>query len=62
MKPSEVKKILKKLGWTEQHDGPHDKLISPDGKIRVPLTRNQTADIPIGTLRRIEKLTGVKLR
>jgi predicted RNA binding protein YcfA (HicA-like mRNA interferase family) len=62
MKPMQVKKILKDHGWRETHDGPHDKMVSPDGKTRVPITRNQTQDIPIGTLRRIEKITGILLR
>ncbi len=61
MKPRELKRILKQAGWTEEHDGPHDKMVSPDGTIRVPVTRNQSQDIPIGTLKRIEKLTGVAL-
>jgi predicted RNA binding protein YcfA (HicA-like mRNA interferase family) len=62
MKPREIKKILKAHGWHEEHDGRHDKMVSPDGKTRVPITRNQTQDIPIGTLRRIEKMTGIPLR
>ena len=62
MKPKQVKKILKQHGWTEEYDGPHDKMVSPDGKTRVPITRNQTQDIPIGTLRRMEKITGIALR
>ena len=62
MKPQEVKKILNAHGWKEEHGGRHDLMVSPDGKTRVPITRNQTRDIPIGTLRRIAKITGIPLR
>lgn len=62
MKPKELKKILKKLGWTEEHGGEHDKMVSPDGEKRVAISRNHKTDIPIGTLCQLEKLTGVRFR
>jgi predicted RNA binding protein YcfA (HicA-like mRNA interferase family) len=62
MKLIEVKKIFREQGWTFEAGGEHIMAVSPDGKKRVPLTNHKSKDIKIGTLIRIEKLSGVKLR
>lgn len=58
----EVKKKLTKAGWTITAGGKHQwKATSPDGTIRVPLPDHGNKDISIGTLKAIEKETGVKM-
>lgn len=61
MKPREVLKKLKEAGWEEAKGERH--VISaenPAGYV-VPISNHPSKDLPIGTLKRIEKLTGVKL-
>lgn len=56
------KKVLKKLaaaGWEIQPGGRHVK-VNKDGK-RVPVPIHGKKDIKLGTLKSIEKLTGVNL-
>lgn len=62
VKPKEVKKKLKAAGWTFEEGGNHEKAVSPDGKIKIPIGRHQTQDIPTGTLAEIEKQSGIKMR
>jgi predicted RNA binding protein YcfA (HicA-like mRNA interferase family) len=62
MKPREVLEKLKAVGWTEGAGREHGiEAISPNG-YRVPISNHPAKDIPIGTLKKIERLTGVKLR
>ncbi|MCR5220690.1 MAG: type II toxin-antitoxin system HicA family toxin [bacterium] len=61
MKPREVMKKLKDAGWREGAGREHAiTAVSPTG-YKVPISNHPTEDIPIGTLRKIERLTGVKL-
>jgi len=63
MTAREVKKLLKQAGWTFESGGEHQtKAVSPDGKIKVPIPEHGGRDIKTGTLKAIEKQTGVKLR
>jgi predicted RNA binding protein YcfA (HicA-like mRNA interferase family) len=63
MTAREVKKILAQAGWTFVSGGEHQtKAVSPDGKVKVPIPEHGGKDITIGTLKAIEKLTGVALR
>jgi predicted RNA binding protein YcfA (HicA-like mRNA interferase family) len=63
MKPREVLIALKKAGWVEGQGREHAiEVISPTGGLRVPISNHPAKDIPIGTLKKIERLTGVKLR
>lgn len=63
MTAREVKKILKDAGWSFVSGGEHQtKAVSPDGKIRVPIPEHGGKDIKIGTLKAIERQTGVPLR
>ena len=56
----EVIKILRKYGWYEVAcDGDHHQFKHPHKKGRVTITHPQK-DIPIGTLKNIEKQAGVK--
>jgi len=60
MKPREVMDKLKAAGWMEGQGREHAMVaISPSG-YRVPIGNHPAKDIPIGTLRKIERLTGVK--
>jgi predicted RNA binding protein YcfA (HicA-like mRNA interferase family) len=63
MKPREVMERLKAAAdWTEGKGREHAIVaISPSG-YRVPIGNHPSKDIPIGTLKKIERLTGVKLR
>lgn len=62
MKPREVMKKLKEAGWTEEKGGEHTiTAVSPTG-YKVPVSNHPSKDIPLGTLKKIERLTGVKLR
>ena len=63
MTAREVKKILKAAGWSFESGGEHQtKAVSPDGKIRIPIPEHGGKDIKIGTLKAIERQTGVVLR
>jgi predicted RNA binding protein YcfA (HicA-like mRNA interferase family) len=62
MTAREVKKILRKAGWTFVSGGEHQtKAVSPDGTVKVPIPEHKGKDIKIGTLKSIEHMTGVKL-
>ena len=61
MTSREVKKLLKQAGWTFESGGKHQKGVSPDGKTKVPIPEHGGKDIKIGTLKAIEKQTGIKL-
>jgi len=62
MKPREVLEKLKKAGWTEGQGREHAiEAISPTG-LRVPISNHPAKDIPIGTLKKIERLTEIKFR
>jgi predicted RNA binding protein YcfA (HicA-like mRNA interferase family) len=62
MTAREVKKILKQAGWTFITGGEHQtKAVSPDGTVKVPIPEHGARDIKTGTLKAIEKMTGVKL-
>ncbi len=61
MKPREVMKKLKDAGWTEGDGREHAiTAVSPTG-YKVPIGNHPAKDIPSGTLKKIERLTGVKL-
>jgi len=61
MKPREVMEKLKAAGWTEGKGREHAlEAVSPTG-YRVPIANHPAKDIPIGTLKKIERLTKVKL-
>ena len=63
MTAREVKKLLKEAGWTFEKGGQHQtKAVSPDGKTKVPIPEHAGRDIKMGTLKAIEKQTGVQLR
>lgn len=63
MKPREILKKLKAAGWTEGKGREHAIVaISPDGSQSVPISNHPSKDLPLGTLRKIERLTGVRLR
>ena len=59
MTGKEVIKSLKKHGWKKHTGGRH--LVMKKNSIRVPIPMHGNKDIPIGTLKSIEKATGVKL-
>ncbi|KAB1124455.1 type II toxin-antitoxin system HicA family toxin [Neorhizobium galegae] len=62
MKSAEVIALLRRDGWTEAaRKGSHVQLKHPQkpGRVTVPHPKR---DIPLGTLRSIEKQAGLKLR
>ena len=63
MTAREVKKVLKAAGWTFESGGEHQtKAVSPDGKIHIPIPEHAGKNIKLGTLKAIERQTGVVLR
>jgi predicted RNA binding protein YcfA (HicA-like mRNA interferase family) len=62
MKPREVLEKLKAAGWSEGQGREHAiEVVSPSG-YRVPISNHPSKDIPLGTIKKLERLTGVKLR
>ena len=62
MRSREVLKRLKRAGWKEvRQSGSHKHLRHPDrpGTVKVP---HPKADLPIGTLKSIERQSGIELR
>jgi predicted RNA binding protein YcfA (HicA-like mRNA interferase family) len=62
MHSREVIKALEQDGWFEvAHEGSHKQFKHPTkkGRVTVPVP---VRDIPIGTLKSIEKQAGIKLR
>ncbi|MDR0828281.1 MAG: type II toxin-antitoxin system HicA family toxin [Desulfovibrio sp.] len=59
MTARELIKKLKAAGFVNHGGRNHDKLVHPDGRITV--VYRHTGDIPFGTLKAVEKQTGVKL-
>ncbi len=61
MNAKEVLKILYRHGFSQvSQKGSHLKLAKNEKKVIVPV--HGTKDIPIGTIKSIEKQSGVKLR
>ena len=61
MKPREVLKKLKEAGWSEWIGRNHSiSAISLSGQ-KVPISNHPSKDLPLGTLIKIERLTGVKI-
>jgi len=61
MTAKEVMKRLKKAGWTFEEGGNHTIARSSDGTKKTVIHRHN-GDIAIGTLRAIERQTGVSMR
>lgn len=59
MTAREVLSILERAGFVNKGGKGHDKLEHPDGRITV--VHRHKGDIPPGTLRAIERQSGVKL-
>lgn len=62
MNSRDIIRALEQDGWTEvAHEGSHKQFKHPTktGRVTVPHPKR---DIPIGTLRSIEKQAGLKLR
>ena len=62
MKPKEVLQILKEAGWHETKGSRHAISVSNDAGYVIPISNHPAKDIPTGTLKKIERLTGVKLK
>lgn len=62
MKPREIIDKLKSAGWSQGCSAKHAiAAVSPDGTYIVPISNHPSKDVPIGTIKSIERLTGVKL-
>ena len=62
MKSEDVIRLLRKDGWKLHHvRGSHQQFKHPDrsGRVTVPHPKK---DLPVGTIRSIEKQSGVKMR
>jgi predicted RNA binding protein YcfA (HicA-like mRNA interferase family) len=59
MTARELIRLLTMAGFMVKGGRKHDKLVHPDG--RVTVVHRHKGDIPLGTLKDIEKQTGVKL-
>ncbi len=62
MKPREVLKKLKEAGWKEVKGGRHSIAAESPTGYTVPISSHPSADLTEGTLKNIERLTGVKLK
>ncbi len=64
MKEREVVERLKAAGWKEAPPGGKHSImmVSPDGTIKIPIPSHKGKDIKTGTLKKIEKETGVKMK
>ena len=62
MKPREVMEILRAAGWTECKGATHVISAQSPSGYTVPISNHPAKDIPTGTLKKIERLTGVKLK
>ena len=60
MKLADLFKKVKEFGWERSKGGEHAFCIEKDGR-RISITNHPSKDIPTGTLKKIERLTGVKL-
>jgi predicted RNA binding protein YcfA (HicA-like mRNA interferase family) len=61
MSGKQVVKILKKQGWSVDRVSGSHYVMEKDGK-SVPVPVHGNKDLPIGTFKSIEKLSGVKLK
>jgi mRNA interferase HicA len=59
MTARELIKRLEQAGFVNQGGAKHDKLRHPDG--RVTVVHRHKGEIPLGTLKNIEKQSGVRL-
>lgn len=59
MTAKEIIKILLAAGFVEAPASKHCKMVHPDG--RVTMVGRHKGDLPLGTVKAIEKQTGVKL-
>jgi mRNA interferase HicA len=59
MTAKELIKRLEQAGFVNKGGAKHDKLRHPDG--RVTVVHRHKGDIPLGTVKNIEKQTGVGL-
>lgn len=61
MKPREIIKIFEQAGWREYLGKNHAiSVISPTGQ-KVPISNHPSKDVAFGTLKKIERISGVKL-
>ena len=61
MTAREVIKKLREAGWALHEGGSHTIAVSPDGKRKTQIHRH-TGDIPPGTLKAIERQSGIKMQ
>jgi predicted RNA binding protein YcfA (HicA-like mRNA interferase family) len=59
MNVRELKAKLEQAGFIQKGGTKHDKFVHPDGRITV--VHRHKGDIPLGTLKNIEKQTGIRL-
>lgn len=62
MKYHDVIARLKEFGWSFTHGTNHILATSPDGTKFVPIPRHKGRDIKPGTLKAIERQSGIKLK
>ncbi len=61
MTAREVIKKLREAKWILHEGGNHTIAVSPDGSRRTTIHRHK-GDIPEGTLKAIERQTGIKMK
>lgn len=54
----ELERRLKRAGWSIEHGVNHDKAVSPDRTVKIPIPRHK-GDIPKGLVLRIMKDAGL---
>lgn len=60
-KYGEVRKALKRAGWTKvRTKGSHETWKSPDGSRAVTVAGSDSVTVPVGTLKSIRQSTGLE--
>lgn len=54
----ELERRFKRAGWSIEHGANHDKAVSPDKAVKIPIPRHK-GDLPMGLVFRIMKDAGL---
>lgn len=55
----ELERRFRKAGWSIEHGANHDKAVSPDKAVKIPIPRHR-GDLPKGLVIRILKDAGLE--
>ena len=61
MRPREVVRKFKNAGWLETMGSEHVISVVSPGGLRLPISNHPGRDVPLGILKKLERLSGVQL-